>query len=370
MSSALSLKQYMDALTLPDGPADLILSSEAADLDSVVSSLVYAYCRNCCRHTSSYPVIPILREEIKLRKEVLRLFEEAGLDAGKLLFLDDAMMPDILSHPGSNITLIDHHQLPEDLGISPSQISLIIDHHDKQHLPPRTKRLIAPVGSTATLITELLLRHASSIIDQQTALLLAGTIVLDTACLDIQSGRCTPRDQEAAEALFGQLDVEKTYLYNILEQEKFSIEGLTSHQILHRDCKRFKTHSFPWALSTVPVSFEKWKTYDSSFPSAVRAYSSQLSCKFLGMIAAYRNGSFQRQLALFSPVPQLLDHLVNFFDKQEIPLQSFDPLAPHSQQDFCFFQLTDPAWSRKRIQPLLEEFFSDPSFSSSVHISS
>jgi inorganic pyrophosphatase/exopolyphosphatase len=73
-------------------PVRVILGNEASDLDSMVSSIAYAYLLSQA-HTAIIdvvlPVMNIPRSEFRLRTEADYLFREVGIEVSNLVFLDE-----------------------------------------------------------------------------------------------------------------------------------------------------------------------------------------------------------------------------------------------------------------------------------------
>ena len=261
---ALQLQQCSTtaAPSFTDRGLHLVLGNEAADADSCVSALVYAYSLRArwedAGRAGPQPlgIISCPRSDFFMRREASYLLERClargkegaspiSLDS-QLVFLDDVEAPTVLrqllalSAAGTlRLTLVDHNKLMGKLaaaGLGPS-VCEIIDHHRDGGDHPRVvggERRISfdvavgkGVGSTCTLIAARLLEDqqsrpaqaedavptssvstpvaaagcAPSLIDAPIAEMLLGVILLDTDGLSATSGKTTMEDVAAAAEL-------------------------------------------------------------------------------------------------------------------------------------------------------------------------
>ncbi len=75
-----------------------VMGNEAADLDSMASSVVYAYylqSQNSDEKSIYLPLINIPKEDFKLRTEAVYLFTEAGIETDNLIFSDEINIEEI-----------------------------------------------------------------------------------------------------------------------------------------------------------------------------------------------------------------------------------------------------------------------------------
>ena len=179
----------------------IIIGNEASDLDSMVSSVAYAYMKHLSitteeeRERNAYlPVFNIPRKQFRLRPEAPFVFEQSQLKEEDLLFLDDVDLvalssrcsPFIPEEKKENeerekerekdkeserekadstslslgITLVDHNSLATSQQYLSPFIESIIDHHKDEGLfhneCKNGIRIVETMGSCATLISELI----------------------------------------------------------------------------------------------------------------------------------------------------------------------------------------------------------------------
>lgn len=164
-------------------------------------------------------------------RETRFLFERAGQDIPPLL---EMPLTDL------DVWLVDFTeptQGPETL--QESNIVGIIDHHRLgglvTRLPPEV--WIKPVGSSATLLWQLMSPENRAQITPAQALLLLGAILSDTVTL--RSPTTTADDRLAVEELTALAGIDLTAFSADLLSAKTSVEGLRASELLQKDIKRF-----------------------------------------------------------------------------------------------------------------------------------
>ena len=173
----------------------LVMGNEAADLDSMASAVAYAYLLNSLSLDKTIvPLLPIPRADFKLRTEAVYVFNQAGVDVDALIFLDDVDF-DALMENTQELVLVDHNKLASRFGGYGDKLSMILDHHADEGLYDQAReKIIEGVGSTATLVGEKIKALSPALLDENLAVLLYGTILLDTVNLAEDAGRVTPKD--------------------------------------------------------------------------------------------------------------------------------------------------------------------------------
>lgn len=178
-------------------------------------------------------------------RETRFIFEQAGLD-----------MPPLLTLPltGLDVWLVDFtepSQGPETL--QSSNVVGIIDHHRlgglMTRLPPEV--WIKPVGSSATLLWQLMTpQHRAQVTSAQAQLLL-GALLSDTVTL--RSPTTTGDDRQAVAELTEQAGVTLSAFSEGLLCAKTSVEGLTASALLQKDIKRFTLHGLQVSVAQIEL---------------------------------------------------------------------------------------------------------------------
>lgn len=275
---------------------NVILGNEAADADSIISSLTFAYlqCAEDEKHRQLQcesnnndkghgsdtkfdifdcylPIVCVERKELYLRKDVEILLQSVELELSDLVCLDECPWSQLYSKNCLSFTLTDHNVIApkvlDRLGLNEqsnqpignddvnSLVKEIIDHHIDSGEYPECKgprRLIAfdavsksaLVGSTCTLVAEKF--SSSPNLDATISTLLMGVIGLDTMNMDPKIAKGTARDRVVYEDLQRRAkDIIKdpTAFYNTLVNAKTDISywrQLLPADALRLDYKRFE----------------------------------------------------------------------------------------------------------------------------------
>ena len=278
----------------------VFLGNEAADPDSIVSSLCSAYLSHCERGTGAgygdtttegtvacVPMCCIPRSDLALRRDTKLLFDMAGLDINDLICLDDNeeygydALHELQRRGLLSITLTDHNALASSVWSADATATLgscvveIIDHHTdkgehahvvgaRRDIAFDAERGRELVGSACTLIAERALgpitidprsakgsgEQGSTIeVDGELAMLLSGVILLDTSNMDPTVDKGRPRDDSALSRLLQAAQAEvaarggREAMYVELQGAKSSPEfwtDLSAADALRLDYKRFQ----------------------------------------------------------------------------------------------------------------------------------
>ncbi|WP_336284156.1 manganese-dependent inorganic pyrophosphatase [Citrobacter arsenatis] len=167
-------------------------------------------------------------------RETQFIFEHAGLT-----------MPERLTFEltDSDVWLVDFTepaQGPESL--TESNVVGIIDHHRLgglvTRLPPEV--WVKPVGSSATLLWQLMTEDERSQLSAAEATLLLGAVLSDTVTL--RSPTTTSDDRLAVDALAQKTGVDLDAFSRDLLSAKTSVEGMSARELLQKDIKTFTIH--------------------------------------------------------------------------------------------------------------------------------
>lgn len=167
-------------------------------------------------------------------RETQFIFEQAGL-----------AMPERLTFPLTDLDvwLVDFTepaQGPDSL--TESNVVGIIDHHRLgglvTRLPPEV--WVKPVGSSATLLWQLMSEDVRSQLSPAEAILLLGAALSDTVTL--RSPTTTPDDRKAVEELTQFAGVNLDDFSRDLLSAKTSVEGMSARELLNKDIKTFTIH--------------------------------------------------------------------------------------------------------------------------------
>ncbi len=330
----------------------VVMGNEAADLDSMASAVLYGFLKSKIDPDSSrlyVPYAPIPQEDFKLRTEAVYLFREAGVGQEALAFQGDVDLQRLHREGRLSLILMDHNKLGKEFAPYEGVVEEIIDHHKDEGCYSQVRvRRIEPVGSTCTLVAEEYLRQAPHLLTRREALLLLGTILLDTVNLDPKAGRVTPKDGEVAEQLKLKVPLDTNTLFETLQREKFNVAELSTADLLRKDYKEYVAGKVRYGMSTVLISLETWKKKDPSLQVELEKYRKGRNLNLLVVMIAYTEPKFQRELILVGESERLTASIADYLNKKGTQLAPLGFPGSYSQGN--------PEYSRKKLQPLVQEF--------------
>ncbi|KAJ9660598.1 Exopolyphosphatase [Coniosporium apollinis] len=352
-------------------PARTILSivirmlNSCVDLDSLTSSLLYAYIRSTTPTPNAFtplyiPITNIPAADVDIRPEFLKVLSHANLESHHLITLDD--LPDLSSIesqlPPHNTKwiLVDHNALQGTLGsIYSERVQGVIDHHeDEGKVPTDTgdePRIITKAGSCTSLVTEYCSSawdglsssaqssgaahgqdDASGVVDDsavsalwdaQIAKLALASILVDTANLQSKE-KVTDHDVYAAKYLEAKLtaapqvskDFDRAKFYKEINAAKKDIGSLPLRDILRKDYKQWMEGKRNLGVSSVvkPIEFLQEKAKEElqdkskqeAFLAAVEHFAQERNLQIYGIMttSTSANGDFQRELLVWSFTPE------------------------------------------------------------------
>ncbi|KAG6898451.1 hypothetical protein C0993_006806 [Termitomyces sp. T159_Od127] len=290
----------------------VVMGNEAGDLDSIASSIAYAWFLSEVHKKPAVPLLQLERDDLDLRAENMYALSLAGLTQPKdqLLFLTD-LAPFSLSvpttaFPSHTFALVDHNSLASAYTFqNPSAtVSAILDHHadEGKHLDA-SPRVIIPSGSCTSHVTAL---FPPDIPTSLATLLLTG-ILIDTNGLK-PGGKALKPDHIAAGLLVPRSILASSLpapltshedLYNVtaikdlthkLKKLKAGVDHLSARDLLRRDYKEYVLDvpgvgSIRAGLASVPVRLREWE-----LPDAAGAWMDERETQVLGVLTSFSGG--------------------------------------------------------------------------------
>jgi exopolyphosphatase len=339
-----------------------VIGNEASDLDSMATSVAYAYFLSRTKKKAGelyLPVINIPRVDFKLRTEAVYLFEKTGINIENLIFIDQISLAALLDRGSLKLILIDHNKLASSQEKFEGAVEEIVDHHKDEGLyTPSEGRTIEPVGSAATLVAEKMINLNTEPPDPAIAELLLGTILLDTVNLDPQAQRVTPKDETVARRLFEITGADQNELFSKLQAEKFNTSALDTPDLLRKDYKEWQLGAVKLGISSVLLPVKEWLNKDPDIVEEFFKYAQSRKLDILLAMNAYTDPEFKRELVVFSADDQLKKKTVSFLLDSKIGLKKIDAgIVKGTEKNIAFFCQGDLSKSRKKLQPLLNEYF-------------
>lgn len=331
-----------------------VQGNESADLDSIVSSISYAYLLAEENKNELYiPLMNIPRQEITLRKDVLYLFELLGISLDDLLFLDDEDVPlqRLFKEQRVRINLVDHNVLRHALVGFSDVVERIIDHHmDENKIYPlvNENKLVAVVGSNATLIAEKIFSSSHMKCFQELGTLLLAPILIDTS--NLKSEKTTPRDIQAVKNLKKIASIPKDF-YKKLKNAKNDVSDLTIEMLLRKDFKEYLDEDIFYGISSLPYEVH-WNLEDLGLIiQDIKGFALKQNLDFFVVLMSSNTACMKRTILVHS---SSLEHLKAFDAYVKVDKILKNILIPGEFLDghLRIYQ-TKNTIARKQLQPLL-----------------
>ncbi|KAK6004388.1 hypothetical protein QM012_008250 [Aureobasidium pullulans] len=395
----------------------LVIGNESADLDSITSSIVYAYLKSITHSTKSpailhIPLLNIPKVDINLRPELLALLPHANIQQDHLITLDDlpdlANIKETLVPESTRWILVDHNALQGKLGaIYADRVVGVIDHHaDEGKVPKDTgdePRIIETSGSCTSLIVnhcreawdslsagtsstgaaqaqgDTLMEDEAviSLWDAQVAQLALASVVIDTMNLEDEH-KTTQHDKNAVKYLEAKINqcakigaqFDRSAFFNKINDAKKDLNSLTLEEILRKDYKQWTENGLKLGTSAVvqPISFLKSKINDdekdtssTALLHAAKKFAQERDLCIFSIMTAYEaeDGSFAREVAVLAVDERGFAACKKFADSPSQKLQLDKEDADESGEHwFHIWKQGNLSASRKQVAPLLREAMS------------
>ncbi len=149
-------------------------------------------------------------------------------------------------------------------------------------------------------------------------------------------------------------------LFARLQAEKFNISALDTQDLLRKDYKAWDSPLGPYGMSTVTSSLADWVARDPGLAAGLDAFlrSRGLACLLATMAYSDAGGDFRRELAVHVPDLKLSTGLIAMLEASDLGLSRIRPAGMTDPGPILFFNQRNTAISRKKLQPLLQRFFS------------
>ncbi|GLB39781.1 putative DHH family protein [Lyophyllum shimeji] len=291
------------------GEWTVVMGNEAGDLDSLASSIGFAWFQSEVHKKPTIPLLQLERDDLDLRAENLYALHQAGISDPKsqLLFLTD---------------LAGHSPFPR----TPSHWSTTTASARPTRSPtrPTNPRTIVPCGSCASHVAELISASTSAEnvqvpVPAELATLLLSAILIDTNGLK-PGGKAVATDNSAAfflaprstlaaalPATVQQDDPKALHdaqaireFTRSLADKKTDVSHLSGRDLLRRDYKDY-VYTLAWmgeggegtevkaGLASVPLSLKVWGS-DGKLEEAVIPWMQERGIAVLGVLTSYRAG--------------------------------------------------------------------------------
>ncbi|KAG8216168.1 hypothetical protein J3R82DRAFT_8174 [Butyriboletus roseoflavus] len=330
--SAYLLEQKTRFLRDNGGNWKVVMGNEAGDLDSLASSIGFAWLLSHIptSDTKAIALITTPREDFVLRAENLYALQLAGIkeDLQEILCPEDLPKPNLCT----NFALVDHNSRHPSYAVPGALVTAIIDHHEDEgkYFDTASPRIIEPSGSCASLVTRVIMSYPTPSIPPELAVLLLSAIVIDTHGLR-KGGKAVGVDYEASAWLLSRANVSSSEYFveqtveapqhvadnpwiqslsDTLGAKKIALSHLNTRDLLRRDYKEYELnlsssicgnspYSIRAGLATVPLPLASFfSPSPTSAVVATQGWLKERNLSVLGVLTTYKSsqGKSKREL--------------------------------------------------------------------------
>lgn len=396
-------KRHLQRPNRTETQTSLVVGNESADLDSIVSALIYGWIQSSrlqAQRDNDFviPITNIPAADLALRPELTALLRHADVKPDELITLDDVEMAS-LSPKWTSWTLVDHNALSGVLAQDYSdRIAGVVDHHDDEGKVPADAqpRIITKSGSCSSLVVnhcreawDNISSHSSSIgaaIAQddsrllndsaytatwsaQVAKLGLGAMLIDTNNMTSED-KVTDHDLKAVKYSEARIniapnvgkDYDRDAFFNEMSKSKTDIGALSLRDILRKDYKEWEENGMKLGISSIVKPIEFLSSKSEALVDDLLDLAHARELKLFAVMTVYTNdsGDFARQLVLLSIEDgKPVDVAKKFSRSSSSELQLEDSqqqLGSVSGASWVhLWEQRNLAASRKRVGPLLRE---------------
>lgn len=338
----------------------IVLGNEACDLDSAVSALVTAFFLSKIQNATDVivPVLNVKRKSLPLRTEVIYFLEETSIPLDSLICIDEIDLKALSKNENMGVVLVDHNTLSPEQSYLEPRITQVIDHHavENSEKLSKYKAKIEMVGSCCTLVAEEIFQTDEKIMDPQIAMLLYGTILLDTICLQESAKRVTEKDKAMVCKLETFLEgITREEVFESLQRVKFDVSKLSPELLLQKDVKLISWESTNIAIAALPTLLQNVAESDT-FLSALSQFASEYKLKSVILMGYKLTGdTMKRQIGIYDNSADSLEKITNYLLSLENPSLGLQPL-PFSGKSVALFDQENIALTRKFVLPAMQNY--------------
>ncbi|CAI6006087.1 unnamed protein product [Closterium sp. NIES-64] len=369
----------------------VVIGSEHADLDAIVSAIVYSFFLDHSEPPSAraaglclLPLVHTSRADFHLRTDAAWLLQAMGVDTQALLFLDEVDLRKLHGEGRLQVVLYGHNKMPATIEGMEKAVAEIIPRETyassrveggeqgtviSHPIFPRTTE---EGSSCATMLARRLSEEAPHLLlNIALARLLLAAILTCTNNLD--PGQSSEVDASMAAFLaVGSRCLGRNVFYEILRDKKYNQASLTTEELLRADIVQHAMgpgvrgkrggEVLNVAISNVGSSTSQLVNKDAKFEEILKQFLSTRSLHLLVILSTYYSETskrFKRELVLATPLSSLSSGLSFFLQKESHDLR-LRPVTIRGMPNWLkAFTLGNPVSTRTDVEHLLVEYFED-----------
>jgi len=350
---------------------NVCIGNVSCDMDSAIGAILLAYYltykdeyyNNYGNYEKFWiPVINCPRAEMCARIDISYHLKKFGVDADKLVYIDDLNLNFYSERNLLQLSLIDHNKLDMTQQQWDSAVVFLVDHHVDLKEYPNAEKILTFCGSACSLAMNLIFDKSldSQILNKEICLFFWAAILLDTENFKPSlKGSKWSRVDELAFARAGRIIMQEQYvtLFEKKFDRRLNIE-LGMDLILKKD---YKNYEWKNCVAGISVIFNPLHEFLSTF--GVNEIKNTLidRMKTLGLNiyciisqVYLDNGIALREIMIYDNDSERLLKISNLFEsliKFSWQKKKFTGLT----KNFSFYLFKDESVSRKKIEPIFKQ---------------
>ena len=152
-------------------------------------------------------------------------------------------------------------------------------------------------------------------------------------------------------------DLDTDNFYQGIRAAKSDISGMDTRDLLRRDCKTFQFNKVSCTVASVPLALERWMVRDSGLAKGIETYAGEMQADILMTMNTQRTPEFSRGIAVFCKSPVLFT-TISAMLASNLDLEIIPPPHGFKCGDVHFYRQGNLSLSRKKLEPMLDRYFS------------
>ncbi|XP_062985433.1 protein prune homolog 2 isoform X2 [Elgaria multicarinata webbii] len=312
----LSRNKHMDKV-------HVVLGKKSCDLDSLISSLTYAYYLEKISPPNilCLPILNIPRREFCYHTETQFILEELNIPESLHVFRDEINLYQLNNDGKLSLTLVNSSALTSEDKSLESAVVRVINPEE------RCDGNLELLESASSLVAKELLQKAPELITQQLAHLLRGSILSKAMATDPE--RMNEEQEEVLSSLeekFPELPPREDII-TALQEAQFHADGLRIEEVVLKDLKEVSDGEIKVAVSTVYMNLENCLLH-RNMTGDLKTFVDKYGFDVLVILASYlsEEGQEKRQIAVYSENMELGNQICCELEECQNPCLELDPL--------------------------------------------
>ncbi|XP_056379419.1 protein prune homolog 2 isoform X2 [Hyla sarda] len=328
-----------------------VIGHKICDLDSIISTLAYAYYLDKMTTPSvlCVPVLNVTRLEFDFYSETRFILEELDIPESYLIFKDEINLQRLNDEDRLSVTLVNFNAFTsEDEGLAPSVIKVI--NPEKQCNGDRES-----LESSSVLVTKEILKEAPELLTPQLAYLLRGSILFN--CLSADHEKVPEQQEEIVcilEERFPELPPRQDII-NSLQETKLHTQGSSVEDILLKEFKELSDGDIKVAITTMHMSLEDLMSYRNIIGD-LKIFLDKYEFDILIIMASYTSGdqATRQQIAVYSENPELCNQVCCELEECPNPFLDLEP-SDYGCDRFFVYQQDSPLVTCEQVAAIIKE---------------